>query len=54
MPFTKLDLSDEQKTKSSFNAENPDYAIHLPAQAGVMNSLKKNYNYIYKVILLAY
>ena len=46
MPFTKLDLSDEQKTKSFFNAENPDYVIHLAAQAGVRNSLKKPQSYI--------
>tara|TARA_B110000503_G_scaffold22344_1_gene34460 strand:- start:3937 stop:4941 length:1005 start_codon:yes stop_codon:yes gene_type:complete len=46
MPFTKLDLSDAQKTKSFFNSENPDYVIHLAAQAGVRNSIKKPQSYI--------
>jgi UDP-glucuronate 4-epimerase len=46
MPFTKLDLSDEIKTKNFFNSEKPDYVIHLAAQAGVRYSLKDPQSYI--------
>ena len=46
MPFTKLDLSDEQKTQSFFNAENPDYVIHMAAQAGVRYSIENPQSYI--------
>ena len=46
MPFTKLDLSDEKKTQSFFNAENPDYVIHMAAQAGVRYSLENPQSYI--------
>ena len=46
MSFTKLDLSDEKKTQSFFNAENPDYVIHMAAQAGVRYSLENPQSYI--------
>ena len=46
MPFTKLDLSDEKKTQSFFNSENPDYVIHMAAQAGVRYSLENPQSYI--------
>ena len=46
MPFTKLDLSDEKKTKEFFNSQKPDYVIHLAAQAGVRNSIKDPHSYI--------
>ena len=46
MPFTKLDLSDEKKTQSFFNSENPDYVIHMAAQTGVRYSLENPQSYI--------
>ena len=46
MPFTKLDLSDEKKTKIFFESERPDCVIHLAAQAGVRNSINDPQSYI--------
>ena len=46
MPFTKLDLSDVDKTNLFFKSVKPNYVIHLAAQAGVRYSLKNPHSYI--------
>ena len=46
MPFFKLDLSNYKDTKDFFGEQNPEFIIHLAAQAGVRHSLIDPHSYI--------
>ena len=50
MNFNKFDLSDTNKTRNFFESVKPDFVIHLAAQAGVRNSLKKPHDYLHSNI----
>jgi len=44
--FYKLDINDKESLDKIFHSDQPDYIIHLAAQAGVGYSLKNPYAYI--------
>jgi UDP-glucuronate 4-epimerase len=44
--FIKIDIVDKEAIDAIFESENPDYVIHLAAQAGVRYSLENPYAYI--------